>query len=121
MKNTEFFKLALPSLQKKFKTYQSIDTVAQDYYGIDKVISSYFIVFDVDHPEYDNNVTSLEMEFGASDILYNLPEEGHSYIAENFQDRLFLFDCEVSLHQISNVVRDVAVVIEKVNPCTIII
>tara|TARA_B100000965_G_C19160553_1_gene570142 strand:+ start:79 stop:444 length:366 start_codon:yes stop_codon:yes gene_type:complete len=120
MENTDFFKLALPNLQKEFKDYQSIDDVAQDYYSIDKVVSSFFIVFDVDHPEYDNKVTNLEMEFGASDILYNLPEEGHSFVAENFQDRLFLFDCEVSVDQISNIVRNVAVVIEKVNPDSII-
>ena len=119
MENTEFFNLALPNLKKQFKDYKSIDSVAEDY-GMEKIVSSFFIVFDLDHPEYDFKVSNLEMELGGSDILYNLPEDGHSFTSENFQDRLFLFEYEVSEDEITTIVGNVAVVIEKVDPNSII-
>ena len=119
MKKTELFKLALPNLKQKYKDYKSIDRIAEDY-GMEKIISSFFIIFDLDHPEYDFRVSNLEIELGSSDILYNLPEEGHSFTSENFQDRLFLFEYEVSENEIATIVGNVAVVIEPINPNFII-
>jgi len=114
MKTTKLFHLSLPNLKKQFKDSSSIDEIAEAY-GLEKIVSSFFVVFDLDHPEYDFKVTNLEMELGVSDILYNLPEEGHSFTSENFQDRLFLFEYEVSEDEIRVLAGNVAVVIERID------
>tara|TARA_Y100000589_G_scaffold307451_1_gene323139 strand:- start:204 stop:557 length:354 start_codon:yes stop_codon:yes gene_type:complete len=109
------FDLAKPNLQKMFNGYNSIEDVAKDYYGIEEVASCYFIVFDSNHNEYELRVTNFEMEFGASDIIGNLPDEGHLYTSDNFQDRFFLFDTDVNKADIINILGDVAVSTEKVD------
>tara|TARA_B100000795_G_scaffold154089_1_gene115512 strand:+ start:1207 stop:1569 length:363 start_codon:yes stop_codon:yes gene_type:complete len=114
MITTKLFSLSLSNLKQKFKDSNSIDDIAETY-GLEKIVSSFFIVFDLDHPEYDSKVTNLEMELGSSDILYNLPEEGHSFTSKNFQDRLYLFEYEVSEDEIKVLVGDVAVIIERID------
>ena len=109
------FNLIKPKLLKIFSGYKSIEEIGEDYYGIEEVASSFLIVFDTDHNEYELRVTNLELEFGASDIIGNLPDEGHLYTSDNFQDRFFLFDSEIRKDDIINFVGDVAVLIEKVN------
>ena len=111
----ELFNLIKPNILKIFNGYKSIEDVAEDYYGVEEVASSFLIVFDTDHNEYELRVTNLEMEFGASDIIGNLPDEGHLYTSDNFQDRFFLFDSDISKVDIINIVGDVAVLIEKVD------
>ena len=109
------FELALPSLQNEFKAYNSLKSIAEDY-GIENILTAYFLVFDIDHPDYDQRVTNLEMEFGGCNFLYHLPSEGHSYNAENYQDRLFLFEYETTIEEISKIVGSAAITIETVDP-----
>jgi|TARA_B110000459_G_scaffold173737_1_gene196084 hypothetical protein len=110
----KLFSLSLSNLKQKFKEFNSINDIAETY-GLEKIVSSFFIVFDLDHPEYGFKVQNLEMELGASDILYNLPENGHSFTSENFQDRLYLFEYEVSEEEIKVLVGNVAVIIERID------
>ena len=73
------------------------------------------MVFSTDHPEYDQSVTNLEMNLGGCNSLYNLPEDGHPYTSDHFQDRLFLYDYEVSKEEIETTLRSVLEHIELVD------
>ena len=55
------------------------------------------------------------MNLGGCNFLYNLPEDGHPYTTDHFQDRLFLYDYEVSKEEIETTLRSVLEHIEIVD------
>jgi len=104
--NQSLFQFALPTLKKEFKGYSDLASMADDY-GLDGIVCGYFLVLQCDHPEFEQRVSNLEMDMGGRSFLYNLPSDGHAYTSDNYQDRLVLFDCEVSRHEIEGVLGSV--------------
>ncbi|RCL62044.1 MAG: hypothetical protein DBW80_04190 [Bacteroidetes bacterium] len=73
------------------------------------------MVFSTDHPEYDQSVTNLEMNLGGCNFSYNLPDDGHPFASDHFQDRLVLYDYDVSKEEIEATLRSVLEHIELVD------
>ena len=114
MINQSLFQLALPSLRQEFQGYSDMANVADDY-GLDGIVCGYFLVLQSDHPQFDQRVSNLEMDLGGSNFLYNLPPDGHSFTSDNCQDRLFLFDCDVSKEEIEGILGSVLSYLELVD------
>ena len=112
--NKNLFELALPSLHNEFRDCKSLQEIAE-LYGIDDIVCGYFMVFSTDHPEYDQSVTNLEMNLGGCNFLYSLPDDGHPFTSDHFQDRLFLYDYDVSKEEIEATLRSVLEYIELVD------
>ncbi len=108
-----YHSLAISNIKTRFFNNETnLDVIAKDY-CLEKIISTFLIIFDVDHPNFENNINRLEEEFGSSDILYNLPQKGHPLSFKNFQDRLYIFDYEISEREIYEYTDDSVLAIEK--------
>jgi hypothetical protein len=109
----DLFELALPMLRREFDGHSELQDIAAEY-GLDDIVCGFFIIVQTDHPEYELRLTNLEMNLGGCNFSYNLPSEGHPYDSDRFQDRLFLYDCDVSKKELDDVLGSVLTHIEEV-------